>query len=264
MNTIRLGRSLAAALSLGVICLGGTPRNVQAAELPVSYLVDQAKIKTVANGSSLFFQLFANASCSGDPLLTQEVAIEDIALLEDLRLLKRTGAASLAKTARISHVLNGVTHHPLFFLKVLGAFPLPGEECQQQFAPALGTDAPTGVIMLWSGALADIPPGWALCDGANDTPDLRERFIAGVVTGEDPGTTGGADTHSHTVDSHSHTWSDTSGGPSSTTQAGVSGAAASDSHTHDFSGTTSSDSANASSASNLPPYFELAFIMKLL
>jgi hypothetical protein len=232
--------------------------------LPVSYLVDQTKIKTVSNGSSLFFQLFANASCSGDPLLTQEVAIENVTLSEDLRLLKRSGAGLLVKTARISHILSGVTHQPFFFLKVLGAFPLPGDECQQQFAPALGAFAPTGIITLWSGSLAAIPPGWALCDGTNGTPDLRERFIVGVTTGEAPGTTGGADTHSHTVAAHTHAWSDTSGGPSNTTQAGVSDAAASDSHTHGFSGTTSSDSANAGSASHLPPYYELAFIMKLL
>ncbi len=39
---------------------------------------------------------------------------------------------------------------------------------------------PKGVIVMWSGRIADIPPGWALCDGTNGTPDLRDRFIVGA------------------------------------------------------------------------------------
>ena len=36
-----------------------------------------------------------------------------------------------------------------------------------------------GIIVMWSGALVDIPTGWALCDGASGTPDLRRCFIVG-------------------------------------------------------------------------------------
>ena len=39
---------------------------------------------------------------------------------------------------------------------------------------------PKGVIVMWSGRIADVPSGWALCDGNNGTPDLRERFIVGA------------------------------------------------------------------------------------
>ena len=31
-----------------------------------------------------------------------------------------------------------------------------------------------GVIVMWSGAIAEVPPGWGLCDGSQGTPDLRE------------------------------------------------------------------------------------------
>lgn len=39
---------------------------------------------------------------------------------------------------------------------------------------------PPGCILIWSGAADAIPAGWALCDGLNDTPDLRDRFVLGA------------------------------------------------------------------------------------
>jgi len=41
---------------------------------------------------------------------------------------------------------------------------------------------PMGGIILWSGALIDIPAGWSLCDGSNGTPDLSGKFIIGAGT----------------------------------------------------------------------------------
>ena len=41
---------------------------------------------------------------------------------------------------------------------------------------------PVGGIIMWSGTIAAISnlTGWALCDGTNKTPDLRERFVVGA------------------------------------------------------------------------------------
>lgn len=39
----------------------------------------------------------------------------------------------------------------------------------------LGT--PEGGIIMWSGAINDVPNGWALCDGTKGTADLSGRFI---------------------------------------------------------------------------------------
>jgi microcystin-dependent protein len=39
---------------------------------------------------------------------------------------------------------------------------------------------PTGTIVMWSGDVEGIPEHWALCDGQNGTPDLREKFIVGA------------------------------------------------------------------------------------
>ncbi len=72
------------------------------------------------------------------------------------------------------------------------------------------TDAaiPAGVILLWSGTIADIPTGWALCDGQNNTPDLRDRFIVGAGSSYSVGDTGGANDVTLTIDqtpAHTHT-----------------------------------------------------------
>jgi microcystin-dependent protein len=66
---------------------------------------------------------------------------------------------------------------------------------------------PTGVIVMWSGTIATIPTGWALCDGTNG-PDLSDKFIMGAKAGTE-NTSGGSNSitlsssnfprHNHTV-----------------------------------------------------------------
>jgi hypothetical protein len=38
---------------------------------------------------------------------------------------------------------------------------------------------PVGTIAMWHGDEAEIPSGWVLCDGSNDTPNLKGRFVVG-------------------------------------------------------------------------------------
>jgi len=85
-------------------------------------------------------------------------------------------------------------------------------------------DLSAGSIIMWSGSIASIPEGWALCDGTKGTPDLRDKFIIGAASdqGETAKTTitgaqtqsGGAKeialtlenmpTHRHLNPSHTH------------------------------------------------------------
>lgn len=44
---------------------------------------------------------------------------------------------------------------------------------------------PKGAIVMWSGAINDIPEGWALCNGEKGTPNLSGRFIVGVGKSSD-------------------------------------------------------------------------------
>ncbi len=88
---------------------------------------------------------------------------------------------------------------------------------------------PRGIIVMWSGTLANIPSGYALCDGSLGTPDLRDRFILSVGTAENPGATGGESSYSLSVNqlpAHSHTGTTSSNG------------------THTHTGTTSSEGAH--------------------
>jgi len=146
---------------------------------------------------------------------------------------------------------------------------------------------PRGVIVMWSGNLASIPSGWQLCDGTNGTPDLRDRFIYGVRSGENPGTTGGATSHSHNysdVPGHTHGISDPGhshriawertesvdpGGfdipiywPDSSRPAG-SWKYTDSAKTGITVNSAGVSSPSTDSASSLPPYYKLAFIMKL-
>ncbi len=44
---------------------------------------------------------------------------------------------------------------------------------------------PSGMVMIWTKGLDNIPKGWALCDGNNGTPDLKNKFVLGVNPNSD-------------------------------------------------------------------------------
>ena len=44
---------------------------------------------------------------------------------------------------------------------------------------AVSGGLPSGVIMMWSGAANDIPSGFVLCNGNNNTPNLLDKFVVG-------------------------------------------------------------------------------------
>ena len=56
---------------------------------------------------------------------------------------------------------------------------------------SLDNSVPVGSILPYNGNLDDIPENWALCDGKNGTPDLRDRFITGAGNSYDIGDFGG-------------------------------------------------------------------------
>ncbi len=164
------------------------------------------------------------------------------------------------------------------------------------YAFTAGNGIPQGGIIMWSGAIANIPSGWALCNGTNGTPDLRDRFVVGAGSGYAVGDNGGSEanniSHTHGIStasndtsangSHNHSFSGNTAVSGSTKQVENGGTAydgVTNYHTHSYSGNTSSEinhvhqithshggatvAAGSTALENRPPYYALAFIMKL-
>jgi hypothetical protein len=114
---------------------------------------------------------------------------------------------------------------------------------------------PRGAIIIWSGAVVDIPAGWALCDGSNGTPDLRKRFVLGYNGIDAIGSIGGTESHTHTVNIGPFN----SGIGVGTSISGSGGGNNLGTHHHSID----PPSTATSSTTMLPPYMMLAYIMKL-
>ena len=142
---------------------------------------------------------------------------------------------------------------------------------------------PPGVIVMWSGSLVSIPDGWALCDGTNGMPDLRDQFVVGAGNSYSVGDIGGvisvtltvdqlpahahsatasiAGNHNHFQDNHTHGgeyssmggtgWDYVSSYEEYTSWAGA--------HTHDIS---VEETGGEQPHENRPPYYSVAFICK--
>jgi hypothetical protein len=142
---------------------------------------------------------------------------------------------------------------------------------------------PVGGIIMWSGTIAQLGVGelsnWRLCDGTNGTPDLRSRFIVGAgtdtmnvwgfnaTTGAQTftngqtsvgvGSTGGKVAHKLIISempSHQHT------GKPGTTPAGGGG---NQGIANDQFGSLTGAAGGDEYHENRPPYYALAFIMRV-
>ena len=96
---------------------------------------------------------------------------------------------------------------------------------------------PQGGIILWSGAANNVPAGWALCDGQNGTPDLRDKFIVGAGSAYQPGDAGGAAMAQLTtleLPSHSHSVTGTAASAGDHTHGNTFAIKSAGAHTHSY------------------------------
>lgn len=127
-----------------------------------------------------------------------------------------------------------------------------------------------GSIILWNSATS--PNGWSFCDGTAGTPDLRNKFLKSVGSGEDPGGTGGgSDSHTHTNSAHnhtqdSHTHTATHNSPSGYNYlAGFTMSISTNSHSHSVTinsatATNQTSSVTINNTDGQPAYYKLLFI----
>ncbi len=108
-----------------------------------------------------------------------------------------------------------------------------------------------GTIALWAGRLSGVPPGWTLCNGANGTPNLLDKFV--IATGPlfAVGNEGGGVTHTHPMDSDDHDHHLT---PNAFYQTGTDRSTLLEPQY--VTGTSDA-------ASSIPIFYEIAYIMKL-
>ncbi|MFV8753965.1 DUF6519 domain-containing protein [Nannocystaceae bacterium ST9] len=129
---------------------------------------------------------------------------------------------------------------------------------------------PPGVICMWSGSVDAVPVGWTLCNGTNGAPDLRDRFVVGAGLGYAAGNVGGAAQVTLTTEqmpSHSHSyadifWSENNGWVDVPGAWGNAIAQDQDNRGFEMGRSTSGVGGNQPHE-NRPPYYALAFIMKV-
>jgi hypothetical protein len=161
------------------------------------------------------------------------------------------------------------------------------------FATAVAAAAfPVGGIIMWSGSVASIPSGWALCNGSNGTPDLRNRFVVGAGSTYAVAATGGSTdaivvSHTHTATStvtdpgHTHLSNVVDDStvpffdPVSYSPGGSGGIRQGEGESRNNTsrttsnttgvtvGTTVASTGSSGTNANLPPYYALCFIQKL-
>jgi len=147
----------------------------------------------------------------------------------------------------------------------------------QLLADSLGTAStgtiPIGGIIIWSGSTGSVPGGWRLCNGSNGTPNLQDRFVVGAGSGYAVDATGGsADAvvvfHNHGISDlgHNHTFRGFEGKGESDSGTG-SGLEDGENETKTTNSRTTGISINDAGVSgtnkNLPPYYALAYIMRI-
>ena len=143
-----------------------------------------------------------------------------------------------------------------------------------------GDQNPPGIIVIWTGFLADIPLGWVLCDGSLSTPDLRDRFTRSVPNAAtNPGAVGGVATvtittgnmsshlHSGTGTSHNHTGRWTAENNGSEANEGLGGGDAIQSGVPQSSSVkivnTVAGDGGGGAHNNIPQFYSVAYIQKV-
>lgn len=121
---------------------------------------------------------------------------------------------------------------------------------------------PVGSIIMFNGQAEEIPSGWAMCNGANGTPNLINRFVLASTA---PGEKGGAATIKLTAEQlprHNHSVSKCYFGGSNSSNGNTQVVKWNNSFS-DSESITTSETGAAADINIMPPYYRLIYIMKI-
>ena len=138
---------------------------------------------------------------------------------------------------------------------------------------------PIGSIVMWSGSTDTIPTDWALCNGSNGTPNLLDRMVVCAGESYTVGDTGGEASHTLAIDeipSHYHdfpgddhylnAFQSSSSGFSRVEAIGNwdwSSGAASGNPNGWYNPGSKGCTGGSAAHNNMPPYYALAYIMRI-
>ena len=201
------------------------------------------------------YAVWANdtASASGD------MAVSGAATVEKLSVAGGLTAASATASGAVS---SGT-------LAIAGRATVNGNLTVSGAVSGAGT-IPVGGIVAWSGSVADIPNGWALCDGQvvenRRTPDLRNRFVVGAGGEYAVGATGGEKAHTLTIaemPSHRHAYKFKGADLDLTWKDHNYFYDKSDHYPNNGNTKSTNYSGGGKPHENRPPYYALCFIMRV-
>ena len=218
-----------------VLAVTGTPGATRVLTVP-----NVKKTYTVLNGTANIVQVktLSGTAYSCPPLSQSYITCDGLNVIV---------GRSITDGANAINSLAAPFNSPTFTGVPVAPTASPGTSTTQIATTEFATTAvaaafPTGGIILWSGSIASIPAGWALCDGTAGTPNLRDRFVVGAGSTYAVNDTGGVNTvtlDTTQIPSHTHTGTTAATDLSHTHTGSGTTAVNNVDHSHTGSGTTS-------------------------
>lgn len=244
------------------------PNSIAAAETATT---KAAEAEASASAAALSASSAASSAASISSQVTKIDGIEANADVTDAANVAAAGA--VMNTG--NETIGGIKTFSSFMVTPTGAPTTDYQAANKKYVDdQVSSSIPTGCILIWSGSIATIPLGFALCDGNNGTPNLTDRFILhadadlGGTNNVGNTGTGGSTTDGHALTtnempSHSHTITHSTDTGSAGVLKSLGQGASTNQNTNTINPTGNSQAHSHTITNYKPKYYALAYIMKI-
>jgi len=184
-----------------VLVTGAAVSRADAADLPVSYLVEEKPLKAAAAGTPLAFELYSDNTCT-TLVESVPVNVENVTILSKLKQMTPKDDTKLPNTVELRTTLTGITPEAAVYLKVTdsgGAVVPVAGPCQAQASGVVGAPGPTGptgsvgapgndassVVVLFAATDQSVANGNFVGAGTSSATFVRNSIVVpfnGVIT----------------------------------------------------------------------------------